>query len=54
MGGSSTLPPEEEPQWIINPAFEAYLRDLGNWSLGPEFKQTFPDFADTVRIKDGR
>jgi hypothetical protein len=46
--------PKEEDQWLINPAFESHLRDLNNWSLGPSFRGTFPQFADCVKIKEGR
>lgn len=46
--------PKEEDQWLINPAFESHLRDLGNWTLGPTFRGTFPQFADCVKIKEGR
>ncbi|KAH5423322.1 hypothetical protein HBI23_205770 [Parastagonospora nodorum] len=46
--------PKEEDQWLINPAFESHLRDLGNWTLGPSFRGTFPQFADCVKIKEGR
>ncbi|KAF2468918.1 uncharacterized protein BDR25DRAFT_335262 [Lindgomyces ingoldianus] len=45
---------KEDEQWLINPAFESHLRDLRNWSLGPAFRTAFPQFADAVRIKDGR
>ncbi|OCK80496.1 hypothetical protein K432DRAFT_393016 [Lepidopterella palustris CBS 459.81] len=44
----------EDEEWIINPAFESHLRNLGNWSLGPSFRTSFPHFADCVRIKEGR
>lgn len=46
--------PKEDDQWLINPAFESHLRNLQNWSLGPSFRGTFPQFADTVKIKEGR
>ncbi|KAL5115562.1 hypothetical protein ACEQ8H_006538 [Pleosporales sp. CAS-2024a] len=48
------LRPHEDDQWLINPAFESHLRDLNNWSLGPSFRDTFPQFADCVKIKEGR
>lgn len=38
--------------WIINPAFEAHIRDLANWSVGPAFAAAFPMLAETVRVKD--
>jgi len=50
--GVSVLPREEE-QWLLNPAFEKHLRDLGNWSLGAAFRSAFPHFADCVTFKDG-
>ncbi|KAF2126491.1 hypothetical protein P153DRAFT_369199 [Dothidotthia symphoricarpi CBS 119687] len=46
--------PKEEEQWVINPAFESHLRDLNNWTLGPNFRNTFPMFAPCVKIKEGR
>jgi hypothetical protein len=51
---SSTALPKEEDQWLINPAFESHLRNLNNWSLGPNFRGTFPVLADAVKIKEGR
>ena len=41
-----------EPVWRMNPAFETHLRDLHNWTLGPNFRDTFPDWANAVRIKE--
>lgn len=41
-----------EPIWRMNPAFETHLRDLNNWSLGISFRDTFPDWAGVVRIKE--
>ncbi|KAF1834707.1 hypothetical protein BDW02DRAFT_549847 [Decorospora gaudefroyi] len=46
--------PKEDDQWFINPAFESHLRDLNNWTLGPQFRGSFPEFADCVKIKAGR
>lgn len=46
--------PREDDEWLINPAFESHLRDLGNWSLGPAFRSVFPGLGDCVRIKEGR
>ncbi|KIW35160.1 hypothetical protein, variant [Cladophialophora immunda] len=40
---------KEEP--VINPVFESHIRRLENWSLGPLFAETFPNLADTARIK---
>lgn len=50
----SSAPKEHQETWVMNPAFESHLRDLRNWSLGPEFKAAFPGLADTARIKEGR
>ncbi|KAF2011451.1 hypothetical protein BU24DRAFT_397981 [Aaosphaeria arxii CBS 175.79] len=50
----STHVPKEDDQWLINPAFESHLRDIKNWSLGPDFRNTFPSFSDCVRIKESR
>ncbi|EKG16803.1 hypothetical protein MPH_06006 [Macrophomina phaseolina MS6] len=41
-----------EPEWVINPDFEAHLRNIENWSLGPQFSAAFPDLATYVKIKD--
>ncbi|OAP57556.1 hypothetical protein AYL99_08294 [Fonsecaea erecta] len=40
---------KEEP--VINPVFESHIRRLENWSLGPLFAETFPQLADTARMK---
>ncbi|KAF2743584.1 hypothetical protein M011DRAFT_471320 [Sporormia fimetaria CBS 119925] len=45
-------PNGDEERWIMNPEFEAHLRDLGNWSLGSVFRSALPRFADTVRIRE--
>lgn len=38
---------------ILNPAFEHHLRNLENWSVGSQFRASFPNLVDeTVRIKD--
>ena len=36
----------------INPEFERHLRDLGNWSLGPEFHRAFPKLEGCAPIKE--
>ena len=36
----------------LNPAFEAHLRNIDNWSLGAEFKRAFPDLVEDVRTQD--
>ncbi len=43
--------PKEEGQWQLNPAFEAHLRDVSNWSLGHSFKTAYPAFTTCVKIK---
>ncbi|KAF1949868.1 hypothetical protein CC80DRAFT_483743 [Byssothecium circinans] len=43
---------KENEEWIMNPAFEAHLRDLKNWSLGPAFATTFPESVAGVWIKE--
>ncbi|KAG9383337.1 DUF3425 domain containing protein [Pyrenophora tritici-repentis] len=55
-GGLASIGPlsKEDDQWLINPAFESHLRDLNNWTLGPSFRGQFPQFADCVKIKEGR
>lgn len=54
--GSATpgaAPQAEEPAWRMNPAFETHIRNLQNWSLGPAFREAFPNWAETVRIAEG-
>lgn len=53
------LPPDcilittAEASLAMNPAFEYHLRELQNWSLGAEFRNTFPQLVDgSVRIRD--
>ncbi|KAJ9637692.1 hypothetical protein H2199_007182 [Coniosporium tulheliwenetii] len=41
-------------QWLINPVFETHLRELSNWSLGPAFRDAFPELAHTVKIHERR
>ena len=39
------------PELCLNPEFERYLRDLGNWSLGPAFLKAHPSLVDTFKLK---
>jgi Domain of unknown function (DUF3425) len=41
-----------EPIYALSPTYETHLRELGNWSLGPEFRDTFPEWGNCVRIKE--
>ncbi|OJD30690.1 bzip transcription factor [Diplodia corticola] len=41
---------DDDDQWVINPAFEAHLRNIDNWSLGPAFRAAFPELAAYVKI----
>lgn len=50
--GLSADPEDYPSRWIINPVFESHLRNLGNYSLGPAFRDAFPDFADAVRVNE--
>jgi hypothetical protein len=50
--GSTSSSQADEPAWRMNPAFETHIRNLSNWSLGPAFRETFPQLADTVKILD--
>ena len=36
----------------LNPDFERHLRDLSNWTLGPEFVHAFPKLEGTCPIKE--
>jgi hypothetical protein len=51
---TSTPAESEEPFYSINPAFEVHLLNLRNWSLGPEFRDTFPEWGNCVQIKGGQ
>ncbi|KAL1632387.1 hypothetical protein SLS56_003629 [Neofusicoccum ribis] len=42
----------DEDQWVINPEFEGHLRNIENWSLGPQFRAAFPGLANYVKIQD--
>ncbi|QDS77323.1 hypothetical protein FKW77_004808 [Venturia effusa] len=44
----------EEPAWRMNPVFETHIRNLENWSLGPAFRDVFPNWVETVRIAEAR
>ncbi|MCJ1447314.1 MAG: hypothetical protein MMC23_007825 [Stictis urceolatum] len=47
------LPQERaEDGLVMNPRFEAHMRELKNWSLGTQFSQTFPLLSTGVRIVD--
>ncbi|KAF2138669.1 uncharacterized protein K452DRAFT_276323 [Aplosporella prunicola CBS 121167] len=45
------VPTDDAEEWVINPAFEAHLRNLENWSLGPAFRVAFPHLANFVKIQ---
>ena len=36
----------------LTPEFEAHVRDLSNWTLGPDFADAFPQWKDCVRIRN--
>ena len=38
-------------EFIVNPVFERHLRNLDNWSLGPQFARVFPALEPHIRIK---
>jgi len=42
--------PQGDKVWIMNPAFETHIRNLDNWTLGPRFKEEFPDLAEGVKL----
>ncbi|EMC97827.1 hypothetical protein BAUCODRAFT_120757 [Baudoinia panamericana UAMH 10762] len=42
-----------EGSLVINPVFEAHLRDLRHWSLGSDFQQAFPDLVNDAVRDDG-
>jgi hypothetical protein len=48
------LPTPGSSELCINPVFERHLRDLNNWSLGPEFRDAFPDLCRELRIMPRR
>jgi hypothetical protein len=42
----------EDEQWVMNPAFEAHVRNIANWSLGTAFQAAFPNSVEGVSIKE--
>jgi hypothetical protein len=45
--------PEDPNALSMNPVFESHLRDLGNWSLGTQFRADLGELIDeSVRIQD--
>ncbi|KAF2837371.1 hypothetical protein M501DRAFT_937992 [Patellaria atrata CBS 101060] len=36
------------PQMIINPIYEEHVRQLSNWTVGPNFRRRFPEMARIV------
>lgn len=47
--------PEDPPTVELNPTFEEHICRLENWSVGPEFANSFPELLDeTVRVTDSR
>lgn len=50
--GTSSMSGREDEHWVLNPEFEAHLRNLGNWSLGSAFAVAFPSLADCVSFRD--
>lgn len=45
------LSTSENEDAVINPVFEKHIRKLDNWSLAPEFIETFPALKGTANIK---
>jgi len=48
------ISPGEGQDPIINPVFIRHIRRLENWTVGPQFIETFPALADTVSVRDCR
>ncbi|PVI02933.1 hypothetical protein DM02DRAFT_275035 [Periconia macrospinosa] len=46
------LNPHDDETWVMNPEFEAHLRNINNWSLGSEFRAAFPNAVSGVRLED--
>ncbi|KAF2666521.1 hypothetical protein BT63DRAFT_481035 [Microthyrium microscopicum] len=44
--------PGGEQPLIVSPLFEAHIRELNNWSLGPAFREEFPLWERFVRIRE--
>lgn len=38
-------------EYIINPVFERHLRNVDNWTVGPEFANTFPDLRPHIKVR---
>ena len=43
---------DDEPEWVLSAAFEAHIRNLRNWSLGPAFATQFPSLMEDVRLEE--
>ena len=50
-GGHEPYGPEAPPTLLLSPAFEAHIRDLSNWSLGPAFLRQYSELCEDVRIE---
>jgi len=44
-------PDQQVPMITISPNFDAHIRDLGNWTVSPEYVRTFPNFVAHLDIK---
>jgi len=44
------------PALVLSPQFEAHMRDIGNWTIGPAFAKTFPELVsfENPKIRDVR
>ena len=42
---------DDSEDFSINPVFESHLRKIENWSLGPAFRNTFPDLVEGIPIR---
>jgi len=46
----------EMPALVLNPEFEAHMRDISNWTIGPMFAKVFPELIsfEHPKIRDVR
>ena len=42
----------DKPELTINPVFDQHVRNLDNWTVGPQFKNRFPELQGTYNLKE--
>lgn len=44
------------PALVLSPEFEAHMRDINNWTIGPAFAKAFPELVsfENPKVRDVR